>query len=246
VRGGRALPCLLPAAAAAAAVAGCWGAPCSGPMLPGGGEGRGGGGGRCCCRQLPPSPLPTKRPALGPVLLGGWLPWQQLCTCSQPAALCHLPATWLPQAAEVASLSEGAMCVFVEGKEVPLIVQKSDGGFGYASTDMAAIKQRLQVGPRACAGSRLAVHKHRERGVGGWGQLCARPHPVPDLALDPLALSFALAPALPPDAYPQPPPCTHRRPATSCPPPLHPLGGEGRLGHLRDRRGPGDALRDGV
>lgn len=35
------------------------------------------------------------------------------------------------------------MCVFVEGCEVPLIVQKSDGGYGYASTDMAAIKQRV-------------------------------------------------------------------------------------------------------
>ena len=43
----------------------------------------------------------------------------------------------------VAVESEGATCVFVEGKEVPLIVQKSDGGYGYASTDMAAIKQRL-------------------------------------------------------------------------------------------------------
>ena len=38
----------------------------------------------------------------------------------------------------VAVESEGAKCVFVEGAQVPLIVQKSDGGFGYASTDMAA------------------------------------------------------------------------------------------------------------
>jgi arginyl-tRNA synthetase len=45
---------------------------------------------------------------------------------------------------KVAELSQGATCVFVEGVEVPLIVQKSDGGFGYASTDMAAIKQRVQ------------------------------------------------------------------------------------------------------
>ena len=43
----------------------------------------------------------------------------------------------------VAVESEGATCVFVDGKEVPLIVQKSDGGYGYASTDMAAIKQRI-------------------------------------------------------------------------------------------------------
>ncbi len=38
----------------------------------------------------------------------------------------------------VAEESEGAKCVFVEGANIPLIVQKSDGGFGYASTDMAA------------------------------------------------------------------------------------------------------------
>lgn len=43
----------------------------------------------------------------------------------------------------VAVESEGAMCVFVEGHENPLIVKKRDGGFGYASTDMAALKQRL-------------------------------------------------------------------------------------------------------
>lgn len=38
----------------------------------------------------------------------------------------------------VAEESDGAKCVFVEGAQIPLIVQKSDGGFGYASTDMAA------------------------------------------------------------------------------------------------------------
>jgi arginyl-tRNA synthetase len=34
------------------------------------------------------------------------------------------------KAAGVAELSDGATCVFVEGKEVPLIVQKTDGGYG--------------------------------------------------------------------------------------------------------------------
>ena len=43
----------------------------------------------------------------------------------------------------VAEISDGATCVFVEGQEIPMIVQKSDGGFGYASTDMAAIKHRI-------------------------------------------------------------------------------------------------------
>ncbi|PNW84382.1 hypothetical protein CHLRE_03g143887v5 [Chlamydomonas reinhardtii] len=43
----------------------------------------------------------------------------------------------------VATIDDGATCVFVEGQSVPLIVQKSDGGFGYASTDMAALHHRL-------------------------------------------------------------------------------------------------------
>lgn len=51
---------------------------------------------------------------------------------------------------KVSILSDGAMCVFPKGKDgeidtdgTPLIVQKSDGGFNYASTDLTAIKQRL-------------------------------------------------------------------------------------------------------
>ena len=46
----------------------------------------------------------------------------------------------------IASIDDGALCVFPFGKEeVPLIVQKSDGGFNYASTDLAAIRQRIEV-----------------------------------------------------------------------------------------------------
>jgi len=45
----------------------------------------------------------------------------------------------------IAEVNEGAVCVFVEGQKVPLIVQKSDGGFGYASTDMAAIRHRVDT-----------------------------------------------------------------------------------------------------
>lgn len=47
--------------------------------------------------------------------------------------------------------SEGAKCIFMDGfvgkdnTPLPLIVQKSDGGYGYASTDMAAIWHRTQV-----------------------------------------------------------------------------------------------------
>lgn len=34
-------------------------------------------------------------------------------------------------------------CIFLEGQKIPLIVQKSDGGFGYGATDVAAIRHRL-------------------------------------------------------------------------------------------------------
>ncbi|NRQ39896.1 arginine--tRNA ligase [Nonomuraea sp. NN258] len=53
------------------------------------------------------------------------------------------------ETAGVAVLSEGALCVFPPGftgsddKPLPLIVRKSDGGYGYASTDMAAIRYRV-------------------------------------------------------------------------------------------------------
>ncbi|MCG3039393.1 arginine--tRNA ligase [Streptomyces fenghuangensis] len=49
----------------------------------------------------------------------------------------------------VAVRSDGALCVFFDdvkgpdGKPVPLIVQKSNGGFGYAATDLAAIRDRV-------------------------------------------------------------------------------------------------------
>jgi arginyl-tRNA synthetase len=49
----------------------------------------------------------------------------------------------------IAVRSDGALCVFFDditgpdGNQVPLIIQKSDGGFGYAATDVAAIRHRV-------------------------------------------------------------------------------------------------------
>ncbi|SDL06544.1 arginine--tRNA ligase [Tessaracoccus oleiagri] len=43
----------------------------------------------------------------------------------------------------VAVVDDGALCVFVDGFEAPLIVRKSDGGYGYATTDLAAIRRRV-------------------------------------------------------------------------------------------------------
>ena len=51
----------------------------------------------------------------------------------------------------IAKLSNGALCVFVpgfsnrEGEPLPLIVRKQDGGFGYAATDLAALRYRTQT-----------------------------------------------------------------------------------------------------
>ncbi|MEV6318794.1 arginine--tRNA ligase [Streptomyces sp. NPDC051776] len=51
----------------------------------------------------------------------------------------------------VAVRSQGALCVFFDdikgqdGSPVPLIVQKADGGFGYAASDLAAIRDRTGV-----------------------------------------------------------------------------------------------------
>ena len=48
---------------------------------------------------------------------------------------------------------DGAQCVFLEGvsgkegKPLPVIVQKSDGGFNYATTDLAAIRYRFAAPP---------------------------------------------------------------------------------------------------
>lgn len=41
--------------------------------------------------------------------------------------------------------SDGAQCVFLEGDEVPVIVQKGDGGYLYATTDLAALRYRAQT-----------------------------------------------------------------------------------------------------
>jgi len=50
----------------------------------------------------------------------------------------------------LAKESEGAICIFLpgftgrEGELVPLIVRKHDGGYGYATTDLAALRRRVQ------------------------------------------------------------------------------------------------------
>jgi len=51
----------------------------------------------------------------------------------------------------IARISDGAVCVFLpeflgrDGKPLPLIVRKQDGAFGYATTDLAALKHRVET-----------------------------------------------------------------------------------------------------
>ncbi|TWE11326.1 arginine--tRNA ligase [Rudaeicoccus suwonensis] len=52
------------------------------------------------------------------------------------------------EAKGIATISDGALCVFLDGyigrddQPVPLIIRKSDGGYGYGTTDIATIKHR--------------------------------------------------------------------------------------------------------
>lgn len=52
--------------------------------------------------------------------------------------------------AGIAVESDGALCVFFdeftgpEGNPIPMIVRKSDGGYGYAATDLATIRHRVR------------------------------------------------------------------------------------------------------
>jgi arginyl-tRNA synthetase len=49
----------------------------------------------------------------------------------------------------IATVSDGALCAFPagftgrEGKPLPLIIRKSDGGYNYATTDLAAVRYRV-------------------------------------------------------------------------------------------------------
>jgi arginyl-tRNA synthetase len=64
-------------------------------------------------------------------------------------------------AAGLLVVDDGARCVFLEGvsgkdgKALPVIVQKSDGGFNYATTDLAAIRYRFGAAPEGDGARRV-------------------------------------------------------------------------------------------
>ena len=51
----------------------------------------------------------------------------------------------------IITISDGAKCIYLDGfigrddKPLPMIIQKSDGGYNYDTTDMAAIRHRIEV-----------------------------------------------------------------------------------------------------
>ncbi|MHC4400464.1 MAG: arginine--tRNA ligase [Planctomycetota bacterium] len=46
---------------------------------------------------------------------------------------------------DVARESDGAICVFLEGHDVPMIVRKRDGAYLYATTDLATLRYRIDT-----------------------------------------------------------------------------------------------------
>ena len=59
----------------------------------------------------------------------------------------------------LATESDGAMCVFLNGFEAPMIIRKKDGAFLYPTTDLATIKHRVEEWQ---ADSMLYVVDHRQ------------------------------------------------------------------------------------
>ncbi len=55
------------------------------------------------------------------------------------------------EARNMITISDGAKCIYLEGyegrdgKPLPMIIQKSDGGYNYDTTDMAALRHRIEV-----------------------------------------------------------------------------------------------------
>jgi arginyl-tRNA synthetase len=50
------------------------------------------------------------------------------------------------EAKNLITIDDGAKCVFLEGYSIPLIVVKADGGYNYSTTDLAAVRYRVEQG----------------------------------------------------------------------------------------------------
>lgn len=46
---------------------------------------------------------------------------------------------------KIAEPSDGAVCIFLEGQKVPMLIRKKDGAFLYGTTDLATIRYRMET-----------------------------------------------------------------------------------------------------
>jgi arginyl-tRNA synthetase len=72
------------------------------------------------------------------------------------------------KSAGIAVESEGAVVVFVEGYETPLMIRKSDGGYLYGTTDLAAIQYRVTE-----LGAARIIYTHDSRQAQHFSQIFA-------------------------------------------------------------------------
>ncbi|MFT3788794.1 MAG: arginine--tRNA ligase [Tepidisphaeraceae bacterium] len=65
----------------------------------------------------------------------------------------------------IAVESDGAIVIWVKGYEAPLMIQKSDGGYGYGTTDLAAVRFRTRElgAKRVIVGTDIRQKQHFEQ-----------------------------------------------------------------------------------
>ncbi len=85
-------------------------------------------------------------------------------------------------------IDDGAKCVFLQGingkdgRPLPMIIQKQDGGFNYATTDLAAIKYRFNTSPEGDGAHRLiyVTDAGQANHFAGVFQIAKRANWIPD------------------------------------------------------------------
>ncbi|EGG21946.1 arginyl-tRNA synthetase [Cavenderia fasciculata] len=77
--------------------------------------------------------------------------WQSICQASREGfnqifKLMNVNVNERGESYYRTMLENGAQCIFLNGNKVPVIIKKRDGAYLYATTDLAAIKSRIESG----------------------------------------------------------------------------------------------------
>ena len=127
------------------------------------------GDGSCCCRQVDPETLAIWQQLIDISLAGFDAAYARMGVLLTDADLAgracttttlHRSSRSLSRVA-LAVVDDGALVVFVEGFNAPMIVRKSDGGFGYGATGSGsgqAPGAHLAGGPVDLRGGRGRSH----------------------------------------------------------------------------------------